>query len=66
MNYNKVCLFFFILCEVKFNCIKELETLNQKMADQMRIEQTYDESQEQRIIRVKCFTFEFPIVFSAK
>ncbi len=52
MNYNKVCL---LICLFQKNInfyfwIKELEILNRKVTDQIRIEQTYDTSQEERMI----------------
>ena len=47
MNYNKVCSFRSNHIETLILFFEELENLNRKMTDQIRIGQTYDASQEE-------------------
>lgn len=48
MNYNKVCSFSIQQNSHSYSLIfVELEILNRKMTDQIRIGQTYDASQEE-------------------
>lgn len=67
MNYNKVCSFRSNDIKCLILIFTELENLNRKMTDQIRIGQTYDASQEEcTITSPMSFDLSFFVLFSSK